>query len=87
MYAHKTISSSIDIHAKPAIVWKHITVVKLKEFSDPWYFKVLDIPKPLSAEIISSGVGGKRKDYFAKENMFIQKNNYLRQKCAVRVYV
>ncbi|MBK7969611.1 MAG: hypothetical protein IPK08_12045 [Bacteroidetes bacterium] len=36
---------------------------KIEQFSDPTIFK-LDIPKPLKAEIISEGQGGKRIAYF-----------------------
>jgi hypothetical protein len=68
----RSISSTIDIKGKPEIIWENITNVKLDQYSDPKLFKLLGIPKPLKAEIISSGVGGRRIAYFDSGKRFIQ---------------
>lgn len=51
----KLIYSDIDINEQPEKIWENITNVKIEQFSDPIIFKLLDIPKPLKAEIISEG--------------------------------
>lgn len=68
----KTIGSTIDIQGRPETIWDNITNVKIEQFSDPTIFKILDIPKPLKAEIISEGQGGKRFAYFDSGKKFIQ---------------
>lgn len=68
----KTLGSTIDIIGRPEIIWDNITNVKIEQFSDPTIFKILDIPKPLKAEIISEGQGGKRIAYFDTGKRFIQ---------------
>ena len=68
----KSIASSIEIEATPVTVWEHITNVKIEQFSDPLAFKILGIPRPLKAEIISAGQGGKRIAYFDSGKRFIQ---------------
>jgi hypothetical protein len=68
----KTLGSTIDIIGRPEIIWDNITNVKIEQFSDPTIFKLLDIPKPLKAEIISEGQGGKRIAYFDTGKRFIQ---------------
>jgi hypothetical protein len=68
----KTIGSTIDIIGRPEIIWENITNVKIEQFSDPAIFKLLDIPKPLKAEIISEGQGGKRIAYFDSGKKFMQ---------------
>lgn len=68
----KTIGSTIDIHGLPEIIWDNITNVKIEQFSDPTIVKILDIPKPLRAEVISEGQGGKRIAYFDSGKKFIQ---------------
>jgi hypothetical protein len=40
--------------------------------SDPIIFKVLSIPKPMRAELISEGKGGQRIAYFDNGKRFIQ---------------
>jgi hypothetical protein len=69
----KTISTTIDIHAKPEIIWENITNVKIEEYSDPFIFKILGVPKPLKADVISTGEGGQRIAYFDSGKRFIQK--------------
>jgi hypothetical protein len=68
----KTLGSTIDIIGRPEVIWDNITNVKIEQFSDPTIFKLLDIPKPLKAEIISEGQGGKRIAYFDTGKKFIQ---------------
>lgn len=68
----KTISSTIDIYCRPEIIWENISNVNIEQFSDPTLFKLLDIPKPLRAEIISQGQGGRRIAYFENGKKFMQ---------------
>jgi len=68
----KSIDSSVEINGKPEIIWDNITNVKIEQFSDPFIFKSLDIPKPLRAEVLSEGKGGKRIAYFNTGKRFIQ---------------
>lgn len=68
----KSLSSEIQIKGKPEPVWDNITDVQIAKFSDPFIFKILDIPKPLRAEVISEGTGGKRIAYFDSGMRFIQ---------------
>jgi hypothetical protein len=69
----KTISATIDINAKPETIWEKITNVKIEQYSDPFIFKILGVPKPLKANVISTGEGGQRIAYFASGKRFIQK--------------
>jgi hypothetical protein len=66
------IDSSIDIAAKRNVIWENITNVKIEQFSDPILFRLLDIPKPLRAELVSEGKYGRRIAYFKNEKRFIQ---------------
>lgn len=68
----KTLGSSVEINSRPEIIWENITNVKIEQFSDPAIFKVLDIPKPLKADVISDGQGGKRIAYFGNGKTFVQ---------------
>ena len=68
----KTLGSTIDINGRPETIWENITNVKIEQFSDPMIFKILDIPKPLRAEIISVGQGGRRIAYFDSGKKFMQ---------------
>ncbi len=68
----KTIDSQIEISGNPEIIWDNITNVRIEKFSDPIIFKILDIPKPLRAEIVSEGKGGKRIAYFDSGKRFMQ---------------
>ena len=67
-----TISSSVQINASAERVWNEITNVRIEQFADPWYFRLLDIPKPLSAKVTKTGVGGRRIAYFASGKRFVQ---------------
>jgi hypothetical protein len=68
----KSIGSSIIINSRPETIWSNITNVNLAQFSDPAIFRLLGIPKPLKAEIISEGKGGRRIAYFENGKRFIQ---------------
>ncbi|RNL77999.1 hypothetical protein ED312_20070 [Sinomicrobium pectinilyticum] len=67
-----TISSVIEINAQPETIWDNITNVKIEQFSDPVIFRLLDIPKPLKAEMLSEGQGGRRIAYFDSGKKFVQ---------------
>jgi hypothetical protein len=69
----KVISSSIEISSRPEKVWENITAVKIETFPHPYIFRILDIPKPLRAEIIAEGEGGTRVAYFDNNKKFVQK--------------
>jgi hypothetical protein len=71
-HIEKTISSTVQIKSKAESVWENITNVQLEQFSDPWYFKLLNIPKPLKAEVTRNGVGGSRIAFFNNGKKFIQ---------------
>jgi len=68
----KIISSSVVINSLPEVIWDNITNVKIEDFSDPFAFKLLGIPRPLRAELLEEGVGGKRIAYFDTGKRFIQ---------------
>lgn len=68
----KTLGTTINIIGSPETIWENITNVKIEQFSDPTIFKLLDIPKPLKAEIISEGKGGQRIVYFDSGKKFMQ---------------
>ena len=72
-HIEKSISSSIKIYSIPERIWDNITNVKIEQFSDPFIFKILNVPKPLTAEIISEGEGGSRVAYFNTGKKFLQK--------------
>lgn len=66
------IEHETHIHAPPEIVWQHVTEVDIASFEHPAYLALLDIPKPLRAEITRSGVGGRRVAFFANGRTFTQ---------------
>ena len=68
----RTISSSIDIHGHPERIWEHITNVRIEQFSDPLAFRLLGIPRPLRADLLTQGAGGQRIAYFANGKKFVQ---------------
>lgn len=65
--SHKT-----AIDAPPNVVWRHITEVDITTFNHPAYLRLLDVPKPLRAEIIDAGVGGVRIAHFGNGRRFSQ---------------
>lgn len=68
----RTTYSSVEISARPEIIWDNITNVKIEQFSDPLILKILGIPRPLRAEVISEGKGGRRIAYFDSGKRFMQ---------------
>lgn len=68
----RTLGSTINVKGRPETIWDNITNVKIEQFSDPTIFKLLDIPKPLRAEIISKGPSGRRIAYFDSGKKFMQ---------------
>ena len=67
-----TISSTIDINGRSEVIWDNITNVRIEQFSDPLAFKLLGIPRPLRADLLTEGKGGKRIAYFDSGKRFIQ---------------
>lgn len=72
-HIERSITSKIDIYGSSEKIWDNITNVKIEQFSDPFIFKLLSIPKPLRAEVLSEGEGGSRVAYFENGKKFIQK--------------
>ena len=72
MVRKKTISHRQYIQAVDDVVWKHITEVNIADFPHRSWLSVLGIPKPLHAEIVHGGVGGKRVAYFGNGKRFTQ---------------
>ncbi|MDG1037540.1 MAG: hypothetical protein P8O89_01200, partial [Polaribacter sp.] len=68
----RTLSSSIDINGRAEKVWDNITNVRIEQFSDPLAFKLLGIPRPLKADLLTKGEGGQRIAYFDTGKRFIQ---------------
>ncbi|MFY0699072.1 MAG: hypothetical protein JXR11_14530 [Balneola sp.] len=68
----RTISSSIKIKGDPETIWDNITDVRIEQFSDPLIFKLMGIPKPLRADLLTEGEGGKRIAYFDTGKRFVQ---------------
>jgi hypothetical protein len=71
-HTRKTIESEIWIGASPSVVWDNITNVKLEQFADPLIFRLLDVPKPMRAELLTNGAGGSRVAYFENGKRFAQ---------------
>lgn len=71
-YISKTISSAIDINARAEIIWDKITNVRIEQFSDPTFFKLLGIPRPLKADLLAEGKGSQRIAYFDNGKRFVQ---------------
>ena len=71
-YIEKNVISEIGINAKPEKIWTEITNVQIEKFSDPQIFRILGIPRPLKADLLIGGEGGKRIAYFDNGKRFIQ---------------
>jgi hypothetical protein len=67
------IESSTDVHASADAIWGEITEVDIASFQHPTYLRLLDIPKPLRAEIVATGVGGSRVATFGNGRRFSQR--------------
>jgi hypothetical protein len=68
----RAVSSQVKINGDRQNIWDKITNVRIEEFSHPIIFRLLDIPKPLKADIVSDGVGGQRIAYFDNKKRFVQ---------------
>lgn len=68
----RILESKVRIVAPAAVVWAHITNVQLEQFANPLLFRLLDVPKPLRAELLTEGGGGSRRAYFANGKTFEQ---------------
>lgn len=71
-YTFKKISSSVNINSSIENIWDKITNVEIENFKFPWYFRLLNIPKPIRAKILKEGVGGKRMAFFDNKKTFTQ---------------
>lgn len=71
-HIEKSTSSSVNINALTEIIWDNITNVRIEQFSDPKFFRLLGIPRPLKADLYAEGIGGKRIAYFDTGKRFIQ---------------
>lgn len=71
-HIEKTITSEIEINARTEVIWTEITNVQIEKFSDPKIFRLLGIPRPLKANLLIEGEGGKRIAYFDNGKRFIQ---------------
>lgn len=67
------LSSSATVAGTPEATWAEITNVDIANYPHPPYLKVLGIPHPLRAEVISDGIGGERIAYFDTGKRFIQR--------------
>ena len=68
----KIIESEVLINSSVENIWDKITNVQIEHFKFPWYFRVLNIPKPIKAEITKEGVNGQRIAYFDNGKKFFQ---------------
>lgn len=71
-YRTKYVHNFIVLKAEPDAIWREITNVAVAGFDFPWIFRVLGVPKPLSAEVIKVGVGGYRVAKFSNGAEFHQ---------------
>lgn len=71
-YRTKYVHNAIVLKAKPSVIWREITNVGVEGFEFPWLFRLLGVPKPLSAEVIKEGVGGYRVAKFSNGAEFHQ---------------
>ena len=69
-YRSKSVSNTIKLNSDSHKVWNEITNVMVAKFKFPFLFKLLGIPKPLSAEVIREGVGGYRVATFSNDALF-----------------
>ncbi|MGV1037211.1 MAG: hypothetical protein ACOYD0_09325 [Candidatus Nanopelagicales bacterium] len=68
-----TIESSNDVVGSLECVWDQIVSVDIHAASHPLFFRIVGIPDPVRAEIVSTGVGGQRIAYFATGKRFMQR--------------
>ncbi len=72
-FTEYSVSSSIAIRAPVNKIWKQVTDVNIEQFSHPYLFRLLGIPKPLRAKIFKEGIGGIRTAYFDNGKSFSQR--------------
>ncbi len=71
-YTTKYVHNTIVLDTDSSKIWDEITNVKVANFKFPWFFSLIGIPKPLSAEVIKKGVGGYRVASFSNNAKFHQ---------------
>lgn len=69
---NRVFESSVEIAAPARFVWKEVTEVDIASFQHPLSMRLLGVPKPLRAKVISEGVGGARVAYFSNGLRFTQ---------------
>jgi hypothetical protein len=73
-YEERTVHTSIDIHASPAVVWTNIkTVPRISstELTTTWTTKV-GFPRPIEATLSHEGIGGVRHARFDGGVLFVE---------------
>lgn len=71
-YTSKYVYNTILLHSPASTIWNEITNVMIAEYKFPILFSLFGIPKPLSAEVIKTGVGGYRVAKFSNKAEFQQ---------------
>ena len=71
-YQTKYISNTINLNSNSSDIWNEITNVMVSKFKFPFIFKLIGIPKPLSAEVMKEGIGGYRVATFSNKAQFQQ---------------
>lgn len=71
-YNSRFVYNTILLNAKSETIWNEITNVKVDKLRFPIFLTLLGIPKPLSAEVISEGIGGYRVASFSNKAQFKQ---------------
>lgn len=66
------IEHSAHVAASPEAVWQEVTQVDIAAFRHPAYLALLNIPKPLRAELLRPGIGGVRIAHFSNKRRFSQ---------------
>ena len=66
------IANTVVVDAEEQEVWRQVTQVDIASFPHPTYLRLLDVPKPLRAEVTTEGIGGARIAYFANGLRFSQ---------------
>ena len=68
----RMIESSVLVRAPADLLWREVTQVDIASFQHPLYLRVLGIPKPLHAAVVTPGVGGARVAHFSNGLRFSQ---------------
>jgi len=67
------ITSAVRVLAPASLIWKEVTEVDIGSFRHPFYLRALDVPKPLTANVITPAVGGARVAHFSNGLRFTQR--------------